>query len=122
LDKIKAYREANNLVTEGELEAKTKKLQGTESKPEPEKKNLYDAHKLDGRTNPSGTSKQKTKEDINRVTGQANQIKKIDIRIDSIHKGDNNVTNEGGKAITIEDLNKWYADMMQRIIINAENA
>ncbi|MEG0188669.1 MAG: hypothetical protein RR668_08415, partial [Algoriella sp.] len=88
---------------------------------------LYKAQTLDGLVGADDGKKdkkgsKKTKDDINKVTGQANQVKKIDIKIDSFNKGGINITNEKGKGMSADDVEKWMTEMFMRIIIDAENA
>ncbi|WP_291121407.1 phage tail tape measure protein [Empedobacter sp. UBA7248] len=89
-----------------------------------EQKNLYDGNKTDrGLGKSKGFTPQKTKEDINSVTQQASQEKRIEIKIDSFIKGGVQVSNNGqGNGMSSTDLETWFKEMFQRIIINAENA
>ena len=89
-----------------------------------EQKNLYDGNKTDkGLGKSKGFTPQKTKEDINSVTQQASQEKRIEIKIDSFIKGGVQVSNNGqGNGMSSSDLETWFKEMFQRIIINAENA
>lgn len=121
LDKIKAFREGNNLVTLGEIEAKIKPE-------EKEKKSLYDADAAFGNNGKSGLgtslgsnadSKGKLAKDVNKVTGDARQVKNITINIDSLNKGGINMsaTTQGMSKQEVED---WFNNMMMRIMRNAE--
>jgi hypothetical protein len=59
---------------------------------------------------------------VNRVAGSANQIRKIDIRIDSFNKGGINVAQSAYAGMTKEDVEAWFKEMMRRVVINAETA
>ena len=75
---------------------------------------------IDGKLAPTG--KKKTDGDVNKVAGQANQIRKIDIKIDSFNKGGINVSQSAYAGMTKEDVEAWFKEMLSRVIINAENA
>lgn len=64
-------------------------------------------------------SKGKLKRDIDKVSGDAKQIRNITINFDSIHKGDN-IVSPAGKGMSFEEFEQFYNDMMMRIIRNAE--
>lgn len=64
-------------------------------------------------------SKGKLKRDIDKVSGDAKQIRNITINFDSIHKGDN-IVSPNGKGMSFEEFEQFYNDMMMRIIRNAE--
>lgn len=117
LDKIKAFREGNNLVTLGEIEAKIKPE-------EKEKKSLYDAYAAFGNYNKNNTEttdggNEKLAKDVNKVAGDARQVKNITINIDALNKGGINMsaTTQGMSKQEVED---WFNNMMMRIMRNAE--
>ncbi|WP_312310978.1 tape measure protein [Empedobacter brevis] len=135
LNKVKDFREKNNLVTLDEKQAKTRPMldkiiedqqNSAGFKALADRASLYQPKTLSGLASEDGKKgkkgSKKTKDDINKVTGSANQVKKIDIKIDSFNKGGIHVTNEKGKGMTPDELEKWFKEMFQRIIINAENA
>ncbi|MBW7839245.1 MAG: phage tail tape measure protein [Chitinophagaceae bacterium] len=117
LDKLKAFRESHNLVTPGEIEAKIKPE-------EKEKKSLYDADAAFGNYNKNNTEttdggNEKLAKDVNKVAGDARQVKNITINIDALNKGGINMsaTTQGMSKQEVED---WFNNMMMRIMRNAE--
>lgn len=118
LDKIKQFRELNNLVTPGEKAARTVPKSATENKPQSP---LLKPPVIDGKLAPDG-KKKKQGDDVNRVAGSANQIRKIDIRIDSFNKGGINVAQNAYSGMTKDDVEAWFKEMMRRVMINAETA
>jgi archaellum component FlaC len=118
LDKIKQFRELNNLVTPGEKAARTAPKSATENKPQSP---LLKPPVIDGKLAPDG-KKKKQGDDVNRVAGSANQIRKIDIRIDSFNKGGINVAQSAYEGMTKDDVEAWFKEMMRRVMINAETA
>jgi len=118
LDKIKQFRELNNLVTPGEKAARTIPKSATENKPQSP---LLKSPVIDGKLAPDG-KKKKQGDDVNRVAGSANQIRKIDIHIDSFNKGGINVAQNSYSGMTKDDVEAWFKEMMRRVMINAETA
>ncbi len=119
VDSIKAFRESQNLVTPGEKEARAvKTVTPTDKAP---KSPLLKAPVIDGKLAPTGKTK-KEGEQVSKVAGQANQIRKIDIRIDSFNKGGINVAQGAYAGMTKEDVEAWFKEMMRRVVINAETA
>ncbi|URC13958.1 phage tail tape measure protein [Flavobacterium sp. B183] len=116
LDKIKQFRELNSLVTPGEKEARKLSNSATDKAPNSP---LLKAPVIDGKLAPDG-KKKKQGEDVSRVAGSANQIRKIDIRIDSFNKGGINVAQSAYEGMTKDDIEAWFKEMMRRVIINAE--
>lgn len=117
-ENIHAFRQNNNLITPGEIEA--------ERNPEEEekKKNLYDANATFENYNKNDldsteNSKEKLAKDVNKVAGDARQVKNITINIDSLNKGGINMsaTTQGMSKQEVED---WFNNMMMRIVRNAE--
>lgn len=134
LNKIKSLRENNNLVTLDEKQAKTRPMlakiiedqqNSAGFKALAEKASLYQPKPLGGSTDANGKKlgkgSKKTKDDINKVAGSANQVKKIDIKIDSFSKGDVHINNEGGKSMTKSQFEDWMKEMFMRMVIDAEN-
>lgn len=118
VDKIKAFRESQNLVTPGENTPKVPKPvtpAGTPVNP------LLKPPVIDGKL-PPDTKKKKQGENVNRVAGQANQIRKIDIRVDAFNKGGINVAQSAYAGMSKDDVEAWFKEMFRRVIINAENA
>ncbi|WP_291071974.1 tape measure protein [Empedobacter sp. UBA5637] len=134
LNKIKSFRENNNLVTLDEKQAKTRPMlakiiedqqNSAGFKALAEKASLYQPKPLGDSTDANGKKlgkgSKKTKDDINKVAGSANQVKKIDIKIDSFSKGDVHINNEGGKSMTKSQFEAWMKEMFMRMVIDAEN-
>ena len=134
LNKIKSLRKNNNLVTLDEKQAKTRPMlakiiedqqNSAGFKALAEKASLYQPKPLGGSTDANGKKlgkgSKKTKDDINKVAGSANQVKKIDIKIDSFSKGDVHINNESGKSMTKSQFENWMKEMFMRMVIDAEN-
>lgn len=66
-------------------------------------------------------TKNKLKGDMDKISGDAKQIRNITVNFDSIHKGDNIISNSG-KGMSLEDWENYYNDMMMRVIRNAETS
>jgi len=115
LDKVKAFREANQLVTPGEVEARSKaeKLKADEKK-------LVESK--DGKKDDKKTSATTTGENVNKVAGQAGQVKNVTINIDSFNKGGINLSKEAGQGLTLQDVENWFKEAMLRVVLNAENS
>lgn len=120
LDALKAFRESNNLVTPGEQQART--AQETSKVENAPKASLLKAPTIDGKLAPDDKNKKKQGEDVSKVAGQANQVRKIDIKIDSFNKGGINVAQSAYAGMTKEDVEAWFKEMMRRVLINAETA
>ena len=71
---------------------------------------------------PKGDGLKKQSDNVNKVAGSANQIRKIDIHIDSFNKGGINVAQSAYGGMTKEDVEAWFKEMLRRTIINAETA
>lgn len=112
LDKVKAFREAADLVTPGEREARNKTDKVTV-----DDKKLIEAK--DGKkTNPGNTTT--PGEDVNKVAGKAEQVKNITINIDSFNKGGINLSKEAGQGLSLQDVENWFKEAMLRVTLNAE--
>ena len=133
LNSVKDFRKNNGLITNEELKVKTEdKKPKTGVAPEgavfttsTTPTSFYgvnDNKKGKGLGISGGLGNNKTTGDINKVTGQANQVKKIDIRIDAFNKGGINVTNAGGAGMSVDEVERWMKEMLNRIIIDADNA
>ena len=114
LNTIKAFRESSNLVTPGEKEVQ-KKL-GNNGVPE----SLTKAPDL-ANDKKSGSTK-KEGEKVTKAVGQANQIRKIDIKIDAFNKGGINVAQSAYSGMSKDDVEAWFKEMLRRVVINAETA
>lgn len=66
-----------------------------------------------------GEGKKKLKDDVNKVTGDAKQVKNITIKIDSLNKGAFNM-NGSAAGMSLQDVENWFNDAMMRIMRNAE--
>ena len=116
--KIQELRKNLDLITPGE----------TTPKPNPNPNNpltppvapLLNAPVIDGKIITDDKKKKKQGENVNRVAGQANQVKKIDIKIDSFNKGGINVAQSAFKGMSKEDVEAWFKEMLRRVVINAE--
>ena len=116
--KIQELRKNLDLITPGE----------TTPKPNPNPNNpltppvapLLNAPVIDGKIATDDKKKKKQGENVNRVAGQANQVKKIDIKIDSFNKGGINVAQSAFKGMSKEDVEAWFKEMLRRVVINAE--
>lgn len=118
VDKIKAFREASNLITPGEKDPRLN--------PDPNPINpkgltpLSKAPVLDGKIATNGKKTKKTGEDISKAAGQANQVRNIDIRFESFIKGGVNLAQGAVEGMSKDDLEAWLKEMFRRLIINAE--
>jgi hypothetical protein len=117
-DKLKAFREAHNLTTPGEKEVAVTEPTTPTNSVTP----LIAAPVLDGKITTTGTDKKKDGEDVTKAVGKANQVKKVDIRIDAFNKGGINVAQNAFKGMSKDDLEAWFKEMLARVILNAENA
>lgn len=118
--KIEEMRKNLELVTPGEKEAKLKAAEQSVTDGAP-KSPLMKAPVIDGKLAPD-SKKKKQGENVSKVAGSANQIRKIDIKIDSFNKGGINVAQNAYAGMTKEDVEAWFKEMMRRVIINAETA
>jgi len=130
LKKVNDFRKNNDLVTLDEKKASTKPIiakiiedqqNSLGFKALAEKASLYQPKTDEQKNNNVSKGTKKTKNDINKVTGQANQVKKIDIRFEAFNKGGINITNEKGEGMSPDQVEKWMKEMFMRIIIDAEN-
>ncbi|SHK69575.1 phage tail tape measure protein [Epilithonimonas mollis] len=67
-----------------------------------------------------GEGKKKLKDDVNKVTGDAKQVKNITIKIDSLNKGGINMNKNSAAGMTLQEVEDWFNDAMMRIMRNAE--
>ncbi len=64
----------------------------------------------------------KNADNVNKVAGQANQVRNMSIVIDAFNKGGINVAQSAYAGMTKDDVEAWFKEMMRRTIINAESA
>lgn len=64
--------------------------------------------------------KKKLKEGVNKVAGDAKQVKNIKITIDALHKGDINMKGEATSGMSWQQMEDFFNEMMMRIVRNAE--
>lgn len=57
---------------------------------------------------------------VNKITGASTNAKNIKINIDALHKGDNNLTGDNGKRLSMREYEAMFEEMIQRILRNAE--
>jgi TP901 family phage tail tape measure protein len=116
-NKIKELRTNLNLVTPDEQKAKSK---GADDKKDP-LADLYGGKKppLDPLKRTGGD---KLKDDVNKVTGDAKQIKNITINIDSLNKGGINMNSSAANGLTLQDVENWFNEAMIRTVRNAETS
>lgn len=119
-DKLKAFRDSQNLVTPGEKEPKvTTPVNPVTNAPNSP---LLKAPVIDGNIIEANKKKNKQGEEVSKVVGQTNQAKKIDIRIDAFNKGGINMAQSAYQGMSKDDLEAWFKQMLQRVILNAETA
>lgn len=119
---IKDLRQSLELETPGEKEARAKTASQEPQKTTPQAANeaLYKKSPvIDGKLVPTGKSK-KTGENINRVAGQANQVRNISIQIDAFNKGGINVAPSDIKGMSLADVEAWFMESMRRVMLNVE--
>lgn len=112
----------------GKMDLIKPKEENTNKQPKtPKTPSLYGGETLGGGFSEFGgkggagkKTKDKLKNDISKVEGDAKQIKNITIKFDNIHKGDNIINSGSGKGMTMQEFEDFYNEMMMRIIRNAE--
>ena len=67
----------------------------------------------------AGKDKTKLKDDVNKVTSDAKQVKNITIKIDSLNKGGINM-NSSASGMSLQDVENWFNEAMMKIMRNAE--
>lgn len=114
---IEALRKKLDLVTPGETKTSelAKKTEGNGSA------SLYGANGggADGKKDDKKGKKQA--ERLSKMTGASNQVRNITINIDAFNKGGINIAKSDTAGMTKADVEAWFADIMQRVIINAEH-
>ncbi|MXV38548.1 phage tail tape measure protein [Flavobacteriaceae bacterium Ap0902] len=106
-----------NLGTHEPLKINIPDLPGQKTKEKSE--GLYGAGKGTGGFNTQDNKKPVTNA-VNKVTGASTSAKSINIKIDALHKGDNNLRGEGGRKLSMKEYEAMFEEMMMRIIRNAE--
>ncbi|WP_066435535.1 phage tail tape measure protein [Chryseobacterium sp. CCH4-E10] len=66
--------------------------------------------------------KKKLKDGVNKVTGDAKQVRNIKITIGSLNSGGINVKEDAFKGMTKEDVENWFNESMMRMIRNVETS
>ena len=113
---VNDFRKGLNLVTPGETAALNPTTALDNKNP------LSNAPKIGDKTAGTGGKNKKQGEEISKVARQANQVKKVDIRIDAFNKGGINVSQSAYGGMSKEDVEAWFKEMLQRVLINAETA
>ncbi|MCK0199223.1 phage tail tape measure protein [Ornithobacterium rhinotracheale] len=67
-----------------------------------------------------GEKTPKVADNVNKVTGASTQAKNITINIEALHKGNNNLSGNDGKRLSMQEYEEMFNEMMMRIIRNAE--
>lgn len=70
----------------------------------------------------AGKKKKKLKDGVNKVTGDAKQVKNIKITIDALHKGDINMKGDATSGMSWQQMEDFFNEMMMRIVRNAETS
>lgn len=114
---IEALRKKLDLVTPGETKTSelAKKTEGNGSA------SLYGANGggADGKKDDKKGKKQA--ERLSKMTGASNQVRNITINIDAFNKGGINIAKSDTAGMTKADVETWFMDIMQRVMINAEH-
>lgn len=66
--------------------------------------------------------KKKLKDDVNKVTGEAKQVKNITVNIDSLNKGGINMNGNSAAGMSLQDVENWFNEAMMRIMRNVETS
>ncbi|OPB87820.1 phage tail tape measure protein [Elizabethkingia occulta] len=66
--------------------------------------------------------KKKLKDDVNKVTGDAKQVKNITVNIDSLNKGGINMNGNATAGMTLQDVENWFNEAMMRVMRNIETS
>ncbi|WP_139422990.1 phage tail tape measure protein [Chryseobacterium mulctrae] len=66
--------------------------------------------------------KKKLKDGVNKVAGDAKQVKNIKITIDALHKGDINMKGDAASGMSWQQMEDFFNEMMMRIVRNAETS
>lgn len=71
---------------------------------------------------PDKDKKKKLRDGVNKVTGEAKQVRNITITIGSLNSGGINVKNDEFKGMTKQDVEDWFNESMMRIMRNVETS
>ncbi|QTV06044.1 tape measure protein [Faecalibacter bovis] len=112
---IEALRKKLDLVTPEETKTSelAKKTEGNGSA------SLYGASGGIGKKDDKKDKKQA--ERLSKMTGASNQVRNVTINIDAFNKGGINIAKSDTAGMTKADVEAWFADIMQRVMINAEH-
>ncbi|MBS7334246.1 MAG: tape measure protein [Weeksellaceae bacterium] len=114
---IEALRQKLDLVTPGETKTSelAKKTEGNGSA------SLYGASGggADGKKDDKKGKKQADR--LSKMTGASNQVRNVTINIDAFNKGGINIAKSDTAGMTKADVETWFMDIMQRVMINAEH-
>ena len=93
-------------------------------KPKLDTSSLYGTEGGAFSTQPGETKdkKKKLKDGINKVTGDAKQVKNITINIDSLNKGGININGNSSAGMSWQEMEDLFNEMMMRIMRNAETS
>jgi len=94
-----------------------------------QKKNPFDPNSLYGTEggafkdeSADANKKKKLKDGVNKVAGDAKQVKNIKITIDALHKGDINMKGDATSGMSWQQMEDFFNEMMMRIVRNAETS
>lgn len=71
---------------------------------------------------PDKDKKKKLKDGVNKVAGDAKQVRNITITIGSLNSGGINVKNDEFRGMTRQDVEDWFNEAMMRIMRNVETS
>ncbi|CAA0144763.1 conserved membrane hypothetical protein [Tenacibaculum maritimum] len=113
-NQVEEFRTKMELVTPDEKKVKEKAK---------EKKagGLYNGTETTTDTTTTDTTT-KLNDNVNKVTGDAKQVRNITITIDALNKGGINVKGSETRGLTLNDVENWFNESMMRIIRNAETS
>ncbi|MCT4698467.1 phage tail tape measure protein [Tenacibaculum haliotis] len=109
LNKVQDLRKGLNLTAPEEAE----------NEKETVKKDLYG-----NPIKPGGNKPTKTKlgDQVNKVVGDAKQVRNITITIDALNKGGINLKGDATQGMSLQDVENWFNETMMRVIRNAETS
>lgn len=117
-----ASKELLGIRTKMELVTPEEKESKKETKPKPKVdplKGLYDSMPT---TKDNKEGKTKLASDVNKVTGESQQIRNITFNIGSIIKGDIKMNDPKVQGMTQNEFESYLEEMFMRMVRNAENA
>ncbi|AVF49378.1 phage tail tape measure protein [Elizabethkingia sp. HX WHF] len=114
------------LKSEGDIYAYLQKQEEAKKKTEVPKElgSLYGTKGGLFSNTPGGNpkDKKKLKDDVNKVTGEAKQVKNITVNIDSLNKGGINMNGNSAAGMSLQDVENWFNEAMMRIMRNVETS